>query len=115
MSQSGSMSSDSPFLVLVAGEAATEPEFMCVLQEVVERIPGIRIHHGGQQTSDTGQQEPTELSPGVELIVSDTPAFAAAKGATFWMRMRLDNSHCDEWCAAHPGECMSQYDMRDEL
>lgn len=44
------------------------------------------------------------------------PTFAAARGVAFWMWMRLDGSYCDEWDAAYPGECLSQYDMmHDEL
>lgn len=100
-----------PFLVLVAGEAANHPDFTHVLREVVKSIPDVRIPDGGKQTNHNPQQEGTERRPYVELILSDMPTFAAARGAAFWMWMRLDDSYCDEWEADHPGECVSQYDM----
>ena len=105
-----------PFLVLVASEAAAHPDFTHVLQQVVKSIPDVRIANGGKRTDHILQQEGTEPRPDVELFVSDMPTFAAARGAAFWMWMRLDGSYCDEWDAAHPGECLSQYDMmHDEL
>lgn len=113
--RSHSVHSDLPFLVLVAGEAAAEPGFTDVLREVVERIPKARITSGGSETDDSRRQEGTGQRPEVELIVPDDPTFAASRGAAFWMSMRLDWSYCDEWCAANPGECISQYDMHDEL
>ncbi|KAG6360416.1 hypothetical protein INS49_011476 [Diaporthe citri] len=110
-----SVHSDLPFLVLVAGEAATEPDFTDVLQEVVKSIPDVRVTSGGEQTGDIRRQQGTERQPEVELIIPDDPTFAAARGAAFWMWVRLEGSYCDEWCAANPGECMSQYDAHDEL
>lgn len=109
--------SDLPFLVLVAGEAATEPGFADVLQDVVKRIPEVWVFSGGEQADSSRRQEGTgsERRPKVELVVPDDPTFAAARGAAFWMSMRLDGSYCDEWYAAHPGGCISQYDIHDEL
>ncbi|POR36283.1 Uncharacterized protein TPAR_03533 [Tolypocladium paradoxum] len=75
-----------PFLVLVAGEAAETPEFLAVVQSVIKAIPGARA---------------TKPAPGsgkevdAELVVSDDPTFSAAKGAAFWLRMRMDWSYCE--------------------
>lgn len=102
--------------MLVAGEAATEPNFTNVLQEVVDSIPNIRIASSSEQTNDLWRKTGAERRSQVELVVPDESTFAAARGAAFWMWMRLDGSYCDEWCAVNPGECMSQYDMLyDEL
>ena len=99
-----------PFLVLVAGEAANVPEFTIILQEVVKSIPNLRATAAKTDV----QQEGTAKRPEMELVVSDDPRFAAARGAVFWMRMRLDWSYCDGFYASHPGEYLSQEDtVRD--
>lgn len=95
------------FVVLVAGEAADAPEFKHVLKQVVEGIPDAR----SREAATVKEKRP---QPEVELVVPEDPAFAAAQGAAYWMWMRLDRSYCDEWCAANPGECLSQYDMPSE-
>ncbi|KAK4034757.1 hypothetical protein C8A01DRAFT_48905 [Parachaetomium inaequale] len=75
--------SRSDFIVLTAGEAADRPEFLGVVRSVAEGIPGIRTQHGAAKV------------PEVELVVSDDPAFSAARGAAFWLRMRMGWSYCD--------------------
>lgn len=79
-----------PFLVLVMGEAADTPEFMTVVEDVIKRIPEVRAQYTPTGTS----QEGAEKSPGAELVASDDPTFAAAKGIAFWSRTRMDRSYC---------------------
>lgn len=75
-----------PFLILVAGEAADTPEFLAVVQNVVKGIPDACAVKPSQGTSKKD----------VELAVSDDPTFSAARGAAFWLRMRMDWSYCAE-------------------
>ncbi|KAH7305469.1 hypothetical protein B0I35DRAFT_464738 [Stachybotrys elegans] len=69
-------------LVLVAGEAATEPGFVEVVREVVKSIP---IVWATSDTEDVQIQEGTGQPPEVELLISEDPTFAGARGAAFWM------------------------------
>lgn len=102
--------------MLVSGEVATETQFANVLQDVVKSIPDIRIASIIDQTDGIRWKESAEGLSQVELVVVEDSTFAAARGAAFWMWMRLDGSYCDEWCAANPGECNLQYDaVHDEL
>ncbi|PNY28366.1 Uncharacterized protein TCAP_01711 [Tolypocladium capitatum] len=75
-----------PFLVLVAGEAGETPEFLAVVQSVIKGIPGARATKPAPGAGKEGD---------AELVVSDDPTFSAAKGAAFWLRMRMDRSYCE--------------------
>jgi hypothetical protein len=81
------------FIVIIAGDAAHRPEFLDTLRSVAKSIPQLRVDHGVGRL------------PKVELVISDDPTFAAARGAAFWFRMLVDWSYCDGL------DVISQYDM----
>lgn len=85
----------SNFMVLTAGEAAHRPEFLDVVRSVAQSIPKLRTDHGAVR------------SPKVELVILDDPTYSAARGAAFWLRMRMDWSYCDGF----DDDTVSQYDM----
>lgn len=74
-------------IVVVAGEAGDNPDFLAVVREVVRDIPGVGAADGKQGTAKKAA---------VDLIVSDDPAFAAARGAALLSRVRLEGHfYCD--------------------
>lgn len=84
--------------VVVAGEAATNPEFLRVVHAVVDELSGILARDGGDTGTTTGKS--------IELIMpeGDDGTWAGAKGAAMWMEARLNKSYCDEWNARYaPG------------
>jgi len=77
--------------VLVAGEASSDPEFVRVVRDVVAAIPA------------AGEK--------LELVLSSDPAFAAARGAALWQRLRTEGLHycrtracCETWQAPELAE-----------
>lgn len=69
--------------VYPAGEAADHPDFLNVVRDVAKELRRVRVEHGA-----TGRYE-------AEVVVSDDPTYAAANGAAFWLRTRMDKSYCD--------------------
>ncbi|KYK60604.1 hypothetical protein DCS_01741 [Drechmeria coniospora] len=78
------------YLVVVAGEAANTPEFLDAVRQTVTHIQNDPVH----RVKETG------TGPKVELLVSDDPTYAAAKGVAFWRRTMIDSSYCDDWFEA---------------
>jgi hypothetical protein len=70
--------------VYPAGEAADHPDFLNVIRDVAKEIRRVRVEHGA-----TGRYE-------AEVVASNDPTYAAARGAAFWLRTRMDWSYCDE-------------------
>lgn len=75
------------YIIVLAGEAAENREFMDTVRKVVARIQGDEAH----------KSERTGSGPNIELFVSQEPIFAAAIGAAFSKRRELDSSYCDEY------------------
>lgn len=71
------------YIVVLAGEAAESAEFLNAVREVVEDI---------KQLVDKNK-----VAPKVEMVASNDPVYAAARGAAFWMRTSLDAAYCDDY------------------
>ena len=69
--------------VYPAGEGANHPGFLNVVRDVAKEIRQVRVEHGA-----TGRYE-------AEVVASDDPTYAAARGAAFWLRTRMDWSYCE--------------------
>ncbi len=69
--------------VLTAGEASDHPDFLAVVRDVAKEIPRVRGDYGA-----TGKHE-------AEVVISNDPTYAAARGAAFWLRTRMDWSYCE--------------------
>jgi len=80
-----------PFLDLVAGEAADTPAFLEMVRQVAKEIPRVRVARADRDRG--GNDKRSE----VELLVSEDPAFAAARGAAFGLEMRTNGTYCDEF------------------
>lgn len=80
-----------PTTILASGEAVTNPKVLSILQAVTH---GAQVHcdeHPPEPyTNNRGELEP---KPTVQLLVSEDPVFAAAKGAAFSM-----SRHCWNYC-----------------
>ncbi|KAK3903723.1 hypothetical protein C8A05DRAFT_14317, partial [Staphylotrichum tortipilum] len=81
-SKIGAFSDYSTFTVLTAGEAADHPDFLTVVRDVAGEIPRIRKEYGARDLM-------------AELVVSEEPGWAAARGAAFWLHTRMNSSYCD--------------------
>lgn len=86
-------------IVVVAGEAADNPDFLGVVRDVVRDIPRVhRICFDGE----VGCEQGTAVKADVELVVLDDPAFAAARGSALLSRLVLEGRwYCSsaECCA----------------
>lgn len=71
------------YIVILAGEAAESMEFLNVVREAIEDIKML-----------ADKSKPT---PKVDLVASNDPVYAAARGAAFWMRTSLDPEYCDDY------------------
>ncbi len=69
--------------VYSAGEGADHPGFLDVIRDAAMEIRRVRVEHGA-----TGKYE-------AEVVTSDDPTYAAARGAAFWLRTRMDWSRMD--------------------
>ncbi|KAK3898927.1 hypothetical protein C8A05DRAFT_46875 [Staphylotrichum tortipilum] len=69
--------------ILTAGEAANHPDFLAVVREVARDIS--QGHRDGK-----GELRKHRA----EVVVSDDPTYAAARGSAFWLRTRIDWSYC---------------------
>ncbi len=65
--------------MLIAGEAAKHPDFLDVVRDVAYEISQGRGKTRKHRT---------------EVVVSDDPTYAAARGSAFWLRTRIDWSYC---------------------
>lgn len=83
--------------IFTAGEAADPPDFLDVIRDVANQIPRVRGDNGAIRKHE------------VEAIVSDDPVYAAARGAAFWLRMRMDWSYC----AGYADDKIMSQDDRD--
>lgn len=81
-----------PTTILASGEAVTNPKVLSILQAVTH---GAQVHcdeHPPEPyMNDRGELEP---KPTVQLLVSEDPVFAAARGAAFSMSRHLWK-HCE--------------------
>jgi hypothetical protein len=68
--------------IFPAGEAANHPDFLDVVRDVAKEIPRVRGNLGATRRA-------------AEVVVSEDPTYAAARGAAFWMRTRMDWSYCE--------------------
>lgn len=75
------------FLVVISGEVADNPEFLDTIRRTIADIQKDPIH----RTMETG------TVPKIELLISEDPTYAAAKGVAFGQRMMMDSSYCDDW------------------
>lgn len=67
-------------ILLVAGEAGSHPEFLRVIRDVLQHL----------------QARHEDSASNLELLISEDPAFAAARGAALWQRLRTEARHyCD--------------------
>lgn len=87
-------------LVLVTGSGADHPELRSAVRDVVGKLTKAQIEPGRRSWSTEGEGGETVV---VELVFVDDPVFAAAKGAAFWQRLRLEAAW---YCPTH--ECCPQ-------
>ncbi len=70
--------------ILTAGEAANHPGFLDVVRDVARELTqGRRTRNGEMRKHRT------------DVVVSEEPTFAAARGSAFWLRTRIDWSYCE--------------------
>ncbi len=81
-----------PTTILASGEAMTNSKVLSILEAVAHSAQNYCDEHPPEpHTNDRGEREP---KPTVQLLVSEDPVFAAAKGAAFSMRRHYWN-YCD--------------------
>jgi hypothetical protein len=84
--------------IIVAGEAATHPDFRSIVQDVAKAIPQIRVGARGEYKQIAIDK------PSLDVFISEDPAFAAARGAALLQRLRVEaSSYC--WDST---ECCNQ-------
>lgn len=71
------------YMVVLAVEAAESAEFLNVVGEAIGDIKKLAAK--------------TKPTPKIELVLSNHPVYAAARGAAFWMRTSLDPAYCDDY------------------
>ena len=96
----GSPSSTPLELVLVTGEGADSPELRSAVRDVVGNLTRAQVEPSREPSP--GANERGERAD-VEVVFMDNPVFAAARGAAFWQRLRLEAS---SYCPTH--ECCPQ-------
>ncbi|KFY48734.1 hypothetical protein V495_01072 [Pseudogymnoascus sp. VKM F-4514 (FW-929)] len=93
-----------PFIVMVAGEAADTPEFLDIMHDVVRAIPRLCASKSKSpewvENGKTGQ---------VEFLIPHDLTYGAAKGAAIWLRRRMDWTYCAE------EGIVDQYDMMRDM
>ncbi|CAM1505720.1 Fc.00g113570.m01.CDS01 [Cosmosporella sp. VM-42] len=78
--QDPSYDTEAVFFVTLAGFITISRTYTPILQDIVSNIPKTRLNEGPTR-------EEKELAVGIEdvrLIISEEPAFAAARGAALW-------------------------------
>ena len=88
----------------MSGEAATRPGFLGIVRSVIQAIPEVR-----QEAAQTK----AAIAADIELVIPDDPTFVMAKGAAFWLRMRMDLSYCRDFM--EPFSASTLEEVRDEL
>lgn len=89
-----------PFIVMVAGEAADTSEFLDIVHDVVRAIPGLCA-----SKSKTPEWAENGKTGQVEFLIPHDLTYGAAKGAAIWLRRRMDWTYCAE------EGILDQYDM----
>ncbi|KJK87925.1 hypothetical protein H633G_08210 [Metarhizium anisopliae BRIP 53284] len=75
------------FLVVVSGEAADNPKVVEAIRGMItdmQKDPAFRVVESGR-------------APRIELLISEDPTYAAAKGVAFGQRINMDSRYCDDW------------------
>ncbi|KAK9434602.1 LysM domain protein [Metarhizium brunneum] len=75
------------FLVVVSGEAADNPKVVEAIRGIItdmEKDPAFRVVETGR-------------APRIELLISEDPTYAAAKGVAFGQRINMDSRYCNDW------------------
>jgi hypothetical protein len=90
----------SPFIVMVAGEAANTSEFLGIMHDVVQAIPELCASN-----SKSSEWAEDGKAGQVEFLIPHDLTYGAAKGAAIWLRRRMDWTYCAE------EGIIDQYDM----
>ena len=93
-------------IVLVAGEAADNPEFLSIVRDVAAELPDIL-----PGTDPEDKKLVSSAGGSAELVILEDPGFGPAKGAALWSRLKVEAS---EYCETAQGCDMPIANQQDE-